>query len=200
MARKLDDDSGTMFSSALLDVLDAGDPSYGERLTLYDVANITWARIRALHQSKAIRPQLHSPDQRDGDVAAIPLFVNRAYRPTPPPELRLVPSSIELGEIVRGVGIPVERIVVLGGTEADWTAESESEWVRIERHDDELRLNFTPTDFGVHYANVHVRVKDGPIYRARISLTLVEEASHAKLVQSSGIDAIPGPLSKPKLA
>lgn len=70
----------TMFSDALLNVLQKGDPDRAGDLTLVDIRDLTWEQLRGQHQ-KPVRPALHSPDQSQGDIAQlVPLFPNPGYR------------------------------------------------------------------------------------------------------------------------
>jgi hypothetical protein len=82
----------TMFSDALLDVLRNGDRQYPPLLTLAEVRELAWERLQSY--PNPVRPVLHSPDQSEGDVAAIVgLFPNHglgrdsaeAPVPQPPP-------------------------------------------------------------------------------------------------------------------
>jgi hypothetical protein len=59
----------TMFSDALLDVLRNGDRQYPPFLTLAEVKELAWERLQSY--PNPVRPVLHSPDQSEGDVAAI---------------------------------------------------------------------------------------------------------------------------------
>ncbi|HTO84129.1 MAG TPA: S8 family serine peptidase [Methylomirabilota bacterium] len=69
----------TMFSECLLEVLKQGIPSRGERLTLREVRNAVADVVTKRYPENAVRPEVHSPRQRDGDVADIPFFPNPAY-------------------------------------------------------------------------------------------------------------------------
>lgn len=67
----------TMFSDALLDVLDAGDANIPTDLTLVDIYDLIWERLQ--RHSEPVRPVLHSPDQTQGDIAKnVILFPNAA--------------------------------------------------------------------------------------------------------------------------
>jgi Caspase domain len=79
VARSPKDLPRTMFSDALLDVLRRGDPQYAPYLTLAEVKDLAWERLQ--DYPNPVRPVLHSPDQTDGDIAAIVgLFPNRGLR------------------------------------------------------------------------------------------------------------------------
>ncbi|MBV9258806.1 MAG: hypothetical protein JO215_12400 [Ktedonobacteraceae bacterium] len=72
----LPDESCTMFSYALLDVLKNGDPYRSPLLSLRDIKELAEDRLATLPGINAPRPGLYSPDQSEGDVADIPLFPN----------------------------------------------------------------------------------------------------------------------------
>jgi hypothetical protein len=67
----------TMFTDALLGVLRSGDAQYAPYLTLAEVQSLAWERLQGY--PNPVRPVLHSPDQTEGDIAAIVgLFPNLA--------------------------------------------------------------------------------------------------------------------------
>lgn len=74
----------TMFSQCLLEVLAEGVDGKAEKLSLLDVGDATQRRIRAEFGLRAVRPEVHSPQQAQGDLARFPLFPNPAYRPPRP--------------------------------------------------------------------------------------------------------------------
>jgi PQQ-like domain/Caspase domain len=79
----LAEDDYTMFSRALLHVLSTrGNPYRPDEayLSLREVADHTEEVLDSLLEEQAPRPELHSPDQIDGDVADVPFFPNPAAR------------------------------------------------------------------------------------------------------------------------
>jgi hypothetical protein len=66
----------TMFTGALLDVLLRNQPNEEERLSLRVLGKLTADLIRHKYEDAAVRPEVHSPDQPDGDPADVPLFPN----------------------------------------------------------------------------------------------------------------------------
>jgi uncharacterized caspase-like protein len=72
----LPDESCTMFSHALLDVLKNGDPHRPLQLSLRDLKELAEDRLAALPEDNAPRPGLYSPEQSEGDVADVPFFLN----------------------------------------------------------------------------------------------------------------------------
>jgi CO/xanthine dehydrogenase Mo-binding subunit len=70
-----------MFSKALLQVLSTGNERRQERqyFSLREVADLTEEVITSELEGKAPRPEIHSPDQKEGDVADIPFFPNPRF-------------------------------------------------------------------------------------------------------------------------
>jgi hypothetical protein len=92
VARSPKDLPRTMFSDALLDVLRRGDPQCAPYLTLAEVKDLAWERLQGY--PNPVRPVLHSPDQTDGDIAAIVgLFPNPGLRQAVDPAPPSVPSD-----------------------------------------------------------------------------------------------------------
>ena len=69
----------TMFSSALLKALRKGHPAEGPQLSFYDLGRLINHNVRRSFPKTYVRPEVHSPDQREGDIAQIPLFPNPGY-------------------------------------------------------------------------------------------------------------------------
>jgi hypothetical protein len=69
----------TMFSSALLRSLRTGDKQCGRLLTFSELGDLVRENIREVFPEDGVRPEVHSPDQREGDVANVPLFPNPAF-------------------------------------------------------------------------------------------------------------------------
>jgi hypothetical protein len=69
----------TMFSGALLDVLQTGDVSLETALSLENLGHRVTRLISTKYPDIAVRPKVSSPDQREGNVADIPLFPNAAH-------------------------------------------------------------------------------------------------------------------------
>jgi tetratricopeptide (TPR) repeat protein len=66
----------TMFTGTLLNILTRNHPREEERLSLRALGRLTADLIRERYEDAAVRPEVHSPDQRDGDLADVPLFPN----------------------------------------------------------------------------------------------------------------------------
>lgn len=66
----------TMFSEALLYSLENGNPQYQELISPETVCQLAQDYLQKTYQDDAPRPEIHSPDQSEGNVAAFPLFPN----------------------------------------------------------------------------------------------------------------------------
>jgi hypothetical protein len=76
-----------MFSGALLDVLNGHARARHPWLSLADVGSETAGLIKERFEDDAVKPEVHTPDQRDGDVANVPLFPNLASSATSEPRV-----------------------------------------------------------------------------------------------------------------
>jgi hypothetical protein len=66
----------TMFTGVLLEVLHRGVSDRATALSLADVGAEVLQGIKETYGSKAVRPKVISPDEREGDIASVPLFPN----------------------------------------------------------------------------------------------------------------------------
>jgi hypothetical protein len=78
------DQDYTMFSGVLLDILRKGCPDLPERMSLAQVGKSAELLIRKRFADMAVRPEVHSPDQKKGDVGEIALFPNHGLVPEEP--------------------------------------------------------------------------------------------------------------------
>lgn len=87
----------TLFSESLMGVLTEGMPQVTDSLlSLRDVGLGVEQRMKAQAHGEGPRPQVKSPDERDGDPATVPLFPNVAYRDTPQFIRQRIPHTIQL--------------------------------------------------------------------------------------------------------
>jgi hypothetical protein len=92
----------TMFSGALLTCLCAGIPNLRSRISLEELGDQVRNLIQTKFPDRAVRPELHVPDQDKGNPAKIGLFVNAAYRqadeplPPPPPNFYSSPPQAKI--------------------------------------------------------------------------------------------------------
>lgn len=77
----------TMFSGVLLEILRNGRPSNDLELSFKQIADKVREGIETKFENKSVRPKVSSPDEREGDIASIPLFPNPSYRPAAQREL-----------------------------------------------------------------------------------------------------------------
>ena len=68
----------TMFSEALLHALKNGTESASEFMSLNQIHKLVKEYLEAAYQDAAPHPEIHSPDQSEGEVAKVPLFPNPA--------------------------------------------------------------------------------------------------------------------------
>ncbi|MCP4693182.1 MAG: hypothetical protein GY859_34385, partial [Desulfobacterales bacterium] len=76
----------TMFSGALLHALGRGDAAHGATLSLEEVHQLVENRLFEEYGDEAVRPEIHCPYQRDGDLTRVPLFPNPGQRLASPGE------------------------------------------------------------------------------------------------------------------
>ena len=84
----------TMFSECLLDTLENGIPEKGPLLTVNEIAEHTRLLIARRYPDDGVRPEVHSPRQRYGDVAGFPLFPNAASQSVPVLTELAVPQKV----------------------------------------------------------------------------------------------------------
>jgi len=98
----------TMFSGALLDVLRRGDAGIQSSLSLEDVGLRVGDMIKRKYDDRGIRPEVHSPDQRDEDIARMPIFPNAngvpvavaAAGPSFTPPIPVVVPTLPVADVV----------------------------------------------------------------------------------------------------
>ncbi|HTF69626.1 MAG TPA: hypothetical protein VK638_43795 [Edaphobacter sp.] len=69
----------TMFSDSLLKALSSGNPSSGPRMSLSELGAMVRNILRRDYPSNWVRPEIHTPDMREGDIALLPIFPNPAW-------------------------------------------------------------------------------------------------------------------------
>ncbi|WP_040713027.1 hypothetical protein [Nocardia takedensis] len=75
-ARLAGTDTTTLFGRALLDALHTGDPDTAGPMSLRRIGELTTRRLSEVDHAPI--PEVHAPDQHNGDLAAKPLFPNAA--------------------------------------------------------------------------------------------------------------------------
>ena len=101
----------TMFSECLLDVLDNGIPGRGPLLSIKEISDQVRVLIVQRYPDDGVRPEIHSPRQRYGDVADYPLFPNVASLSGPKPrEMDAVSFNVRLEDTDVLVGSPADTL------------------------------------------------------------------------------------------
>jgi hypothetical protein len=96
------DEPYTMFSGAFLEILKFGTTAGPPELSFLDVAELSTALIQTKYADDAVRPEVHTPEKRKGDIALIPLFPNAALRADIPSRLRAIETQlISLEQVIR---------------------------------------------------------------------------------------------------
>jgi hypothetical protein len=110
--------SRTMFSDSLLRALRQGHPDLDARMSLSELGDLVKRNIREAYPSSWVRPEVHSPDQREGDIASVPLFPNAAF------SVQRKPRVVE--HAARG-----EPAAHIGELSADHSASDAEAWVDL---------------------------------------------------------------------
>jgi len=71
----------TMFTDALLTALRTGRSYMGQFLSFDDLRTLIESHIRETFRDQAVRPEMHIPDQRRGNISRAGLFPNKAWSP-----------------------------------------------------------------------------------------------------------------------
>ena len=83
----------TMFSDSLLRALRQGSRFLGPQLSLSELGDLVKVNLQEAYPNNWVRPEVHSPDQREGDIASLPLFPNPAYDAQKTEEARGIQSA-----------------------------------------------------------------------------------------------------------
>ncbi len=75
-AKTLEGYEYTMFSTGLLDVLNNGSQYASEEIAFQELGDLVADKIKDVFQKEAVRPEVHSPTQQEGDAARVPFFPN----------------------------------------------------------------------------------------------------------------------------
>src|SRR5262249_34920235 len=62
----------TMFSDALMMSLTTGDISLGNPMSFVELGDLIRENLKTKYDGNWARPEVHSPDQREGDIAHLP--------------------------------------------------------------------------------------------------------------------------------
>jgi hypothetical protein len=89
----------TMFSGSFLEVVRAGDVTLDSAFSLEHLGKRVARFIIEKYPEIAVRPKVSSPDEREGDIADLPVFPNAALS-SRPVEQRLTYSEVQLERIL----------------------------------------------------------------------------------------------------
>jgi hypothetical protein len=70
----------TMFSLALIEALKNGHRELSDRFSFSELGDLVKETLKRKFPEDWVRPEIHTPDQREGNIADIPMFPNPAYR------------------------------------------------------------------------------------------------------------------------
>jgi len=75
-----DENSLTMLSESLIDILKIGSVNDHTHLSIREVGALVARRIRMKYGSYAVLPEIHAPKQTNSDIADKPIFPNNSYQ------------------------------------------------------------------------------------------------------------------------
>jgi hypothetical protein len=78
-AKAPEGESLTMFTGALINTVSNGVAGEKSELSFRDVVDAVRARISDRYGSAGVAPEIHAPQQDEGDVSFVPFFINRAF-------------------------------------------------------------------------------------------------------------------------
>jgi Caspase domain len=69
----------TMFTGALINTVSTGVAGEKRELSFRDIVDAVRARIFDIYGSSGVAPEIHAPQQDEGDITFTPFFANRAF-------------------------------------------------------------------------------------------------------------------------
>lgn len=139
------DGAYTMFSEALLHALKTGHAGEDQWLSISSLAWLIRGYLKERYQDAAVRPEVHSPDQGEGDIGLLPLFPNRAFEGSipPSPDLNLDESRFIKSLFERFY--TYNLVILLGQAQREQPASRELLWkTALERYGPEQVLHLVP--------------------------------------------------------
>jgi hypothetical protein len=129
--------SHTMFSGGLLRALREGHPSLGPQLSMSELGDLVKVKLKEAYPENWVRPEVHSPDQREGDIASEGLFPNAAFMA----EAQREQSEIRVQKGAEQAGLSAEaRRTLTEGQARNGAKEAEADQRTQEaRHEAEVR-------------------------------------------------------------
>lgn len=97
-------DTWTLFGRSLLDVLKCGNPTLGPAMSLHEVKELVTDSLRSGSVEHPPIPEVHSPNQKDLDLAGVRVFPNVLYDSTGNlADLSLRPTAVDSSHITTNV-------------------------------------------------------------------------------------------------
>jgi hypothetical protein len=109
-ARVPKDGRQTIFTGAMLSVLRTGVHNRDRQLSLKDLGDETAAFLRESFPDELARPEVHSPDQTEGDIAEVGLFPNATHMQIDP---RIQALSVQVTELTRMIANIETRVAAV---------------------------------------------------------------------------------------
>jgi hypothetical protein len=69
----------TMFTRGLIQALELGAPNCGPQMSISELSALVQKNLRREYPDRFVRPEVHNPDMRDGDISDLPIFPNPAW-------------------------------------------------------------------------------------------------------------------------
>jgi hypothetical protein len=110
--------------------------------------------------------------------------------PHEPPTLTVTPEQLEVSARLDEVPLK-ERVYVFnrGGGTISWTAESDDPWIRLEPHDEFVRVSLSPAAEGPHRGSIYIREQRGMVKQVRVAVR-VEEGGEDGRPPADGRDRV----------
>jgi hypothetical protein len=98
-------ESFTIFTGALINIVSNGVAGEKRELSFRDILDAVRARISDIYGSSGVAPEIHAPQQDEGDITFTPFFVNRSF--IVPPETKQERENFEF--VVADLDHPLPR-------------------------------------------------------------------------------------------
>jgi hypothetical protein len=139
------DGAYTMFSEALLYALKSGHAGEDQWLSISSLAWLIRGYLKERYQDAAVRPEVHSPDQGEGDIGLLPLFPNQSFEGSIPPSPELDLDESRFIESLFERFYTYNLVILLGQAQREQPASRELLWkTALERYGPERVLHLVP--------------------------------------------------------
>ncbi len=126
-----------MFSDALLNALHQGHYALGSKMSVSELGDLVIENLKRNYPDNWVRPEVHSPDMREGNLAVMPFFPNTKFK-CRAPEAEKIHLQAEAERSAREAATRNEESERTRDTEElrvqDETESAESKWPRSEEH------------------------------------------------------------------